>query len=267
MALVGSLAVTLLPRNLVLISVTSLGIGGGCPEAFLLYDAEGIGYTKLAGAVRYEGPAPLYSLDESILGEPQSDDIGCRSTPKRIDPDTAVLGDTVYPMRVTITGPGQGLVREGESAKLSVELQITDYFDGGSPFVYIDRGGEILTELRLDAPSFNVSPSNEDTPNLSVGFERLERMEWIVAPQESTLGTQSLLLTVSTPNQTLRYDVELEVRTVFGLRPLHGAIVAVIGAFVIAGLTAAKYSTQLWDWFQKRREEPIRDDQVNRDSE
>ena len=257
LAVISWLVVDSLPRSVVFDSAFAVGIGGGCGDPYLLYDANGNGYSKLWGVVHYVGPAPLYSLDESILGELEQNDAGCPSTPPKIDPATAVMGEAVYPIHIEIAGPPRGSMREGESGILSLELKLTDSFDGESPFAYTRKGDEITATLRLDASSFEVSPDNEEMPPLAIPFEDSSRAQWVLSPKEPTLGMQVVSLTISMPRQTLTYDINLDIRTVLGLRPADAAIIGLVGGFIAGSLTAANNSTKLWDWIRTRRKGPV----------
>ena len=256
-ALLGAYLIPTLPVEIVGFYVTRIGVGGICSEEILLYDSSGRGYGRLDGTVHYEGPAPLYSVDAKLLGESFKDDMGCLTSPRNIKPELAVKGDPVYPLQVLITGPPNDRLRKGESHQISLDLKISDFFYEDAPYLILPDQNPVQVGIRIDAPGFIVSPHSDKVREVILSTNNTETLRWIIAPLEQSMGNQQILISVLTKTDELQYDLTIDVRTVYGLKKIHGALIGGIVGGISSSALVLVSITKIIDWVENRKQSKL----------
>lgn len=221
-----------LPRKIVIISIEGTGRGGGGCGNIPHYDSQGHSHEPVQ---LYEGPAPLYRLDDKTTGQ-----VWPECTYKaNISPTIVTLyGETYYPIQVTSSLPSSW-IRAGESSILSTTVEIlSEYRWSEEGYIYHipwQSNEQTTVTLSVDAPNFDLSPKEETQP-ADLSLWQPAHQQWIIAPKQNASGMQVIRVNVNkfgSPMNNWFADIKLEVRPVFGINTKAlGIIVAVGGAIL-----------------------------------
>ena len=208
-----------LPRRIDLVFAGLPAVGGGCPNPTFLYDGEGTGYYTIGQGVKYEGPAPLYSVPTILLGEPKTNSGGCLLYPDHVSAEVLSSANTVFPMFIEATfTPGEGF-RLGESGKINASVSLLEHFAGETLPLIIARDAKVPVSVNLITTAFDFSPPNVEEARLEIGFTSPISKEWVVSPKADAIGRQQLVIQVLAGDQEFRYDIRTEVRNFLGIDP------------------------------------------------
>jgi hypothetical protein len=226
-----------------LTEVTWIGGGQDCPIP--LYDAQGNAHEGMVWGnidyLTYKGPAPLYGVDPSNYPN-ESNGNPCWY-PEKISSDIAVKGYPVYPMLLKVNLLNNTYkMRKGESTKLSAEAYLLDQFPGGPPensvLFVVDAEATSVFDVyfSLDTTNFRFTPPNESAIISPLSISHPTRQEWIISPEENTLGEQLLGVAVndsSTKNDLAGSMVSITVSDISGLNPSIASLLSAIGTFLL----------------------------------
>ena len=245
--------------KITILDVSFYGGGQICPTP--LYDAQGNSYVGLVwghyGSFEYAGPAPLFYVDPSEFPPGPPDD-PCWY-PEKIAPEVAVQGDTVFPLRLTVS-LGSEKIRSGESTRLFAEAAFIDRFPESPPdnsvisVIPITFTEQLDVYFALRTTNFEYSPSDEERIISALGLSRPTSHSWIISPEKDSLGEQWLSVVLyDTGGAFLAVaDVKMEVTDISGFNPTLIAILSSIGAFVVGLLGILRLIPETWSIYAER---------------
>ncbi len=216
------------------------------------------------GKPAYIGQSPLYKFPETL--NLQGWDWETCQFPKRIDPNIALTGNTVYPI-VFSTSISDTSIKKGESIKIDGTLVVSDAFteydykNNAVILLHVDKGETLYTKLDINSSTFVISPSNSEINYQKLSHNRSQKYTWILSPKTNAVGNQWINIqfkiiediTKFTGNNTdldlmivALDNLEIDVKEIFGVNPSIAAFLSAIASAIITFLTILKLMPEAW---------------------